>query len=412
MAKSAYIGIDNIARKVKKMFVGVDGIARKVKKAYIGIDGVARLFFGGAELKYIDYDSTPGLTRGRRDMRSANAGDYLLFAGGEIMDYSIDDARYTELTNVDAYDANLTKHAVNELDSTHVLSRYDMYGYTFDDCAVFCSVVLVDDSYNVVQDKYDSNLTKYFGYSGMLTPRYVAGCASFGDKALIVGGRDLSDGVSNAWISGRVDIINKNGTAQGGYADIGSYGSTANGMENGLSVPREEMGSAIVGNYALFAGGDTTNNTCLSSVEVFSKDIVRTSAANLKIARCGLIGSSVGKYALFAGASMSLSDAERLAVDAYDENLTKVSVDDLSITSDYLATAFSPEFAVFIGQNKGKQADAYDENLTRTTYELNDITSTAYRRGMTGGHIGNYLLIGGGGLSSNGDTTFFKFEIS
>lgn len=45
MAKAAYIGIDSVARKVKKIYVGIDGVARKVKKAYIGVAGVARLFY-------------------------------------------------------------------------------------------------------------------------------------------------------------------------------------------------------------------------------------------------------------------------------------------------------------------------------------------------------------------------------
>ena len=45
MAKGAYIGIADKARKVKNMYVGIDGKARKVKKAYIGVGGVAKLFF-------------------------------------------------------------------------------------------------------------------------------------------------------------------------------------------------------------------------------------------------------------------------------------------------------------------------------------------------------------------------------
>jgi hypothetical protein len=47
MAKGNYIGIDNVARKGKKMYFGVDNVARKVKKAYIGVDGVARLIMSG-----------------------------------------------------------------------------------------------------------------------------------------------------------------------------------------------------------------------------------------------------------------------------------------------------------------------------------------------------------------------------
>lgn len=45
MAKAMYIGVDNVARKVKKLYIGVDGVARKVKKGYIGVNGVARLFY-------------------------------------------------------------------------------------------------------------------------------------------------------------------------------------------------------------------------------------------------------------------------------------------------------------------------------------------------------------------------------
>lgn len=64
MAKAAYIGVDGVSRKVKKMYVGVDGVARKVKKGYIGVNGVARLFFSSG-LQMVsgsftgpDYDGT------------------------------------------------------------------------------------------------------------------------------------------------------------------------------------------------------------------------------------------------------------------------------------------------------------------------------------------------------------------
>lgn len=47
MSKSEYIGINNVARKVKGIYVGVNGVARKVTKGYIGVGGVARLFYAG-----------------------------------------------------------------------------------------------------------------------------------------------------------------------------------------------------------------------------------------------------------------------------------------------------------------------------------------------------------------------------
>lgn len=36
MAKKAYVGVNNVARKVSKAYVGVNGVARKVKKIYVG----------------------------------------------------------------------------------------------------------------------------------------------------------------------------------------------------------------------------------------------------------------------------------------------------------------------------------------------------------------------------------------
>ena len=45
MAKGAYIGVDSVARKNKKIYVGVSGVSRKVKNGYAGISGVARQVF-------------------------------------------------------------------------------------------------------------------------------------------------------------------------------------------------------------------------------------------------------------------------------------------------------------------------------------------------------------------------------
>ena len=52
MAKGAYIGVNGVARKIKKGYIGVNGVARKIKKAYIGVNGVARLFWSDEELAY------------------------------------------------------------------------------------------------------------------------------------------------------------------------------------------------------------------------------------------------------------------------------------------------------------------------------------------------------------------------
>lgn len=40
-----WVGVSNVARKVKNIYVGVDGKARKVKAAWVGVNGVARLIY-------------------------------------------------------------------------------------------------------------------------------------------------------------------------------------------------------------------------------------------------------------------------------------------------------------------------------------------------------------------------------
>lgn len=65
MSKAGYIGVSDIARKIKKMYVGVDGIARKVKKAYVGVDGVARLWFSaGTKITYTGAYMRQSVTNG------------------------------------------------------------------------------------------------------------------------------------------------------------------------------------------------------------------------------------------------------------------------------------------------------------------------------------------------------------
>lgn len=50
MATKLYIGVDGVARQVKKMYVGISGAPRKVKKAYVGVNGVAKLTFEAQDM--------------------------------------------------------------------------------------------------------------------------------------------------------------------------------------------------------------------------------------------------------------------------------------------------------------------------------------------------------------------------
>ena len=64
MAKGVYIGVNNVARKVKKSYIGVGNVARKIKKAYIGVNGVARECYPDALWLYNNGDEFTSTTGG------------------------------------------------------------------------------------------------------------------------------------------------------------------------------------------------------------------------------------------------------------------------------------------------------------------------------------------------------------
>ena len=64
MAKTMYIGIGGVARKVKQPFVGIGGVARKVKNGFIGVGGVARGCYQGVTYLYNSGDECTSLTGG------------------------------------------------------------------------------------------------------------------------------------------------------------------------------------------------------------------------------------------------------------------------------------------------------------------------------------------------------------
>lgn len=100
MAKGAYVGVDGVARKIKKGYVGVDSKARKIKKAYVGVGGVARPCWGGGELSY--YGTITPLSVARYSLDAITVGGYALFGSGHT-------ALLTATDVVDAYNDTLVR---------------------------------------------------------------------------------------------------------------------------------------------------------------------------------------------------------------------------------------------------------------------------------------------------------------
>ena len=135
MSKRAYIGVDGVARKIKKGFGGVDGVARKIKRAYVGIGGVARPCWSGGELAY--YGTITDLRVARNYLAATTVGNYALFAGGSLGDDRCD--------TVDAYDLSLTCTTPTALTT----ARTGLAATTVGNYALFGGGYTVGSRYNI-----------------------------------------------------------------------------------------------------------------------------------------------------------------------------------------------------------------------------------------------------------------------
>ena len=141
MAKGAYVGVDGVAHKVKKIYTGVDNVAKQVKKGYVGVGGVARPFFSAeARLEY--YGVITPLSVARYILAATTVGNYALFGGGERSD-SISEC-------VDAYDGNLTRSTPTVLS----VARYYLAATTVGNYALFGGGYGSDSTYKAAVDAY------------------------------------------------------------------------------------------------------------------------------------------------------------------------------------------------------------------------------------------------------------------
>ena len=142
MAKGAYVGVDGVAHKVKKIYTGVDNVAKQVKKGYVGVGGVARPFFSAeARLEY--YGVITPLSVARYYLAATTVGNYALFGGGR-------ESGYTYKNTVDAYDGNLTRSTPTVLS----VARDNLAATTVGNYALFGGGYGSDSTYKAAVDAY------------------------------------------------------------------------------------------------------------------------------------------------------------------------------------------------------------------------------------------------------------------
>ena len=174
MAKGAYVGVDGVARKIKKGYVGIDSKAKKIKKGYVGVGGVARPFFSSDGLEY--YGTIEPLSEARSRLAATTVGNYALFGGG----YTQNDGHYD---TVDAYNSDLTRSTPTSLS----LARSYLSATTVGDYALFGGGMVEGYGYSDSVDAYDNTLTRSTP-TGLSLARSELAATTVGNYALFGGG--------------------------------------------------------------------------------------------------------------------------------------------------------------------------------------------------------------------------------
>lgn len=190
---------------------------------------------------------------------------------------------------------------------------------------------------------YDANLTQSAPYGLMMARQYLS-ATRVGDKVIFFGGRNV-------------------GSTNYRHADAYDTSLTRTLANNSSDTARAFVGAASVGNYAIFAGGQSSSN--LKKVSAYDASLTYKSMDDLSAARNGMVGVSLGDYAIFVGGAPTSTGKETVV---YDASLTKIAVSNLSAGRANHAGTSVGKYAVFTGDSA--TTDVYDTSLTLSTLDV------------------------------------------
>lgn len=357
MSKGAYIGVNDVAHKIKKGYIGIDGIARKIKKAYIGIGGIARPCWSGGEVVY--YGTPIELSYGRRGMGADSNSRYAIFGAGTASD---------EYGYLDAFDASLNQ--VRRTDSGTVRAKATHVG----DYVVFFNTENIE--------AYNSSLTKF---TKTLPISILYGVAAHNEKYALYGFGQTFTYQSYA-PSSKVCACDTS------LECINAPNLTGSTYNNGYQGCTSGGG---VGKYAIFANG-TSSFTCVYDDNLEVDTITPLSVTG----RTYMIFAGNRDFALFTGGYVSNSSRSNV-VEGYSSSLSLINtIPPLSETKSTHTAATVDEFMIIgsgmAGGGDGvitDTVDSYDSSLTKKAIQ----PLSEKMRVRTAASIGNYAIFTGGG---------------
>jgi hypothetical protein len=320
----------------------------------------------------------------------ADGNNYAVFSGGSSSAKSYEDA-------VDVYKVNKDTDEVSKVDPADVPKLLDGFQYgagaSVNGTAIFAGGVWSRYAPSVDAYKVDGegNVTKLEDVDALSEGRYYLAGASAGNVVFFAGGSTGSS-YSNAVDAYKVD---------------GDTVIKLDMTDKELTVAREHLAGASVGNVVFFAGGYRNSySDAVDAYKVDGNEITKLDMTSipLTVERDDLLGTAAGNIVFFAGGEGG--GGMSAAVDAYkvDEegNVTKLTgVEDLSEARECLAGASAGNVVFFAG-GEGEDGvsiavDAYEVDEEGNVTKLTGITALSEARWyLAGASAGNVVFFAGG----------------
>ncbi len=409
----------------KGAYIGVEGIARKVKKGYIGVPSEYRVleYIESSGTQYIDTGITiPDLTsvyRFEMDITVDGASGQSVASAQNVGYMGINGS--TMLTATKAYGLGTsnagvpivkdhkyhiamirdTESRAYIIDGTTITTSKQATAYADRPLGIFKLSPFDGGFYSIFGKLYSFSAWKDGELIQELIPCYREADGKVGAYDTVTG-RFYEDAAGGSFIAGAETgkVISVARKIKKTYIGIGGVARPCwsggelvyYGTVTPLNATAWLLAAAKAGEKLLFAGGSARiNSSFRDDVTAYDASLTAASAPFLSGTRQELSGAWLDSLAFFAGGNQNTY--YRDTVDIYDESLTK-STKYLNVARGRMAAARVGGHVLFAGgyAAASKNAvDAFDASLTRTNPTLSEA-----RYGAAGASIGQYALVAGG----------------
>ena len=461
MAKKAYIGVDGVARKVKKGYIGVDAdlpiYSEETNTVAITADNIAEYFvvtngsyyFVGSGSTFttnnggVNSSTASTVLKAKQDISAlsfsysysseSNYDKFTLNVGGTTVESAVSGA-----TTSKTYSGSLTKDQTIEFSYTKDSSQDKNDDQcTFSAMSITCTVrTQIGTETKSVARKIKK---AYIGIGGVARPCWSGGelvyygtvaslsntarslaATHFDDYALFGGGSPNRKTVNSynknlvkstvtplavaRWNLAATAIAGRDSTDHGSnYVDYYDT-SLTHGYNRSLIGGSFGLNATTNGSYAIIGGGSSNSDgsyeiTWKAVDSSLTSTVLETGWTNLG---CNYAAANIGKNAIFAGGYYTSNND---TVISYNENLVFTKLTSLTTKRSSLAGASSEKYVLFAGGYSGSavsSVDAYDENLTK----ISVTPMKQSRSDLAGTNIGKFIIFTGGnnGSLSSSDT--------